>query len=681
MSANLLAHETSPYLLQHKENPVHWQPWGPEALERAKREDKPILLSVGYSACHWCHVMAHESFENAEIAAVMNERFINIKVDREERPDLDSIYQQALALLGQQGGWPLTMFLTPDAHPFWGGTYFPPTRRYSRPGFTDVLISISGTYKTQREKVETSVTALRDAINDLGVTKTTETLDPQMLDRLAVEALRLVDPLNGGTHGAPKFPQPSFFLFLWNAYVRTGAPAFSAAVTVTLDRMSHGGIYDHVGGGFARYSTDEAWLVPHFEKMLYDNALLIDLLTAAWQQTRNPLYAIRVRETIAWVLRDMTVGDGKGIAFASAFDADSEGEEGLYYVWTEADVDRLLGAKSAAFKDAYDVTAHGNWEGNVIVNRSQRPELGDAAAEAGLEASRAVLLAERVKRVPPLRDDKALADWNGLMIAALANAGSVFTEPAWIKAARDAFDFVVTRMQEGGRLRHSWRVGQARHPAVLDDYANMARAAIALYEATGDTKFLDQAKAWVAVADTHYWDETGGGYFLSADDTRDVIVRTKTAMDNAQPSGNGTIAGVLARLHHLTGDAAYRDRAECLLRTFLGAEANRLIHSPALLDGFALLVRPVQIVVVGRAADPATQRLIDAAFDVAVPTRVVARLEPGQNLLASHPAFGKGVVDGKPAAYVCVGTTCSLPLTDPAKLRDGLAAKAWERTR
>ncbi len=378
MPQNLLSRETSPYLLQHKDNPVHWQPWGKETLAKARRQNKPVLLSIGYAACHWCHVMAHESFENDEIAAVMNDLFINIKVDREERPDIDNIYQSALALMGQQGGWPLTMFLTPDGEPFWGGTYFPPTARYGRPGFPDLLRGISEAYNSQPETIEKNVVALRDGLSKLTQPPPGNGLTIQALDETAGMALRMVDALRGGTAGAPKFPQPIFFRFLWRAYKRTKVALFRNAVTTTLDAMAQGGIYDHVGGGFARYSTDEAWLVPHFEKMLYDNALLIDLMSEVWQDTRNPIYEARIRETIDWALREMRiehVEDGT-FAFASALDADSEGVEGKYYVWSEAEIDSLLGTDSSLFKQTYDVTAQGNWEGTTILNRSKTNEFG-----------------------------------------------------------------------------------------------------------------------------------------------------------------------------------------------------------------------------------------------------------------------------------------------------------------
>ncbi len=397
MAENRLSRESSPYLLQHADNPVHWQAWGPDALEQARRERKPIMLSVGYAACHWCHVMAHECFEDSSIAAVMNELYINIKVDREERPDLDTIYQSSLALLGQQGGWPLTMFLTPDGEPFWGGTYFPPTARFGRPGFPDVLRALADTYTREPDKVTKNVAALREALAKLAVNQRGEAIPNDAYDSIAARLAQEVDPVHGGLGGAPKFPQPSIFTLLWRGYRRTRDEALRKAVTTTLTAMCQGGIYDHLGGGFARYSVDGEWLVPHFEKMLYDNAQLISLLTLVWQHTREPLYETRVRETIAWLRREM-ISEGGG--FAATLDADSEGEEGKFYVWSAGEITRLLSDRSELFARAYDVTPGGNWEGKTILNQRQAgPIAADDAAM--LSECRTILLEERDKRDSP----------------------------------------------------------------------------------------------------------------------------------------------------------------------------------------------------------------------------------------------------------------------------------------
>ncbi|MCC6467594.1 MAG: thioredoxin domain-containing protein [Alphaproteobacteria bacterium] len=674
MSRNLLGQETSPYLLQHADNPVHWHAWGDAALNEARAQDKPILLSIGYAACHWCHVMAHESFENDAIAALMNEHFVNIKVDREERPDLDTIYQTALALLGEQGGWPLTMFLTPKGEPFWGGTYFPATPRYGRPGFPDLLRAVSKVYRAEPERVTKNVAAIGDALGKLSRPTGGAGIPIGMIDRIAERLLREVDPYHGGIGGAPKFPQAGIFELLWRAYRRSGDNPYRDAVATTLTAMCQGGIYDHLGGGFARYSTDERWLAPHFEKMLYDNAELVDLLTQVWQGTRDPLYATRVAETIAWLEREMVAPNAAkgGGGFSATIDADSEGEEGKFYVWTEAEIDALLGADAALFKSFYDVTPAGNWEGHTILNRRANANDPDATQEAVLAKCRKTLFDARAKRIPPGLDDKVLADWNGLMIAALCRAALVFDRKEWLALARGAFVFVTGSMTEGGRLRHAWRKGRLAHPATLDDYANMIRAALALHEATGEDGYMAQAHAWVDVVDRHYWDREAGGYFFTADDTTDVIARTKTASDNAVPSGNGTMVGVLTRLYHLTGDAAYRARAEALVALFSGDLQRSFFPLGTLINNAEFLQSPLQIVVAGPREKKATRSLLRAVYDAALPNAVIAVVADGTTLPPRHPAHGKGPVDGKPAAYICRGPTCSLPLTGAAQLAEAL---------
>jgi uncharacterized protein YyaL (SSP411 family) len=670
MSENLLGRETSPYLLQHKDNPVHWQPWGPEALARAKAENKPILLSIGYAACHWCHVMAHESFEDEFTAALMNELFINIKVDREERPDLDQIYQNALQLLGEQGGWPLTMFLTPDGAPFWGGTYFPPTARFGRPGFRDLLNAVASAYHGDPEKVQKNVSAIADALKRMAEPQGGGTLPADLTRKAAERLVQEVDPHWGGIGGAPKFPQVPIFQLLWRAGKATHNETLRNAVTLTLTRMAQGGIYDHLGGGFARYSVDAEWLVPHFEKMLYDNAALLELMTTVWQDTRAPLFEWRIRETVGWVLREM-VAEGGG--FAASLDADSEGEEGKFYVWTEAEIDAALPAELAPiFKRAYDVTAEGNWDGKTILHRNRAPDLGDAESEAKLAEARRILFEQRGGRVRPGWDDKVLADWNGLMIAALANAGAVFAEPSWIEAAERAFAFVRERMSEGDRLRHSWRLGRARHPATLDDYAEMSRAALALLEATSKRSYLEQARTWLAVLDRHFWDGANGGYFFTADDTADVIQRAKNANDHATPSGNGTMVEVLARLYFLTGEDRFRTQAEAIIAAFSGAILRSVFPFATLINATDFLRNATQIVLVGASADPAVEELARQVYARSLPNRLVMRIAPEDRLPQSHPASGKGLVKGKAAAYICRGQTCSLPITEPAALMKAL---------
>ncbi len=672
MSRNLLSEETSPYLLQHAGNPVHWQPWGPATLARAKAENRPILLSIGYAACHWCHVMAHESFENESIAALMNRHFVNVKVDREERPDIDTIYMHALHMMGQQGGWPLTMFLTPDGEPFWGGTYFPPESRFGRPGFPEVLEGLAKVYRETPDKVADAAASLRERIADMATSRTGGPIPVEINDQAASRIAAQYDKVEGGIGSAPKFPNPSSLELLWRAYLRNGDPEARSAVLLTLEKMSQGGIYDHLGGGYARYSTDSHWLAPHFEKMLYDNAQLIDLLVAAWKDTGSALFEARIRETAEWIAREM-IAEGGG--FAATLDADSEGVEGKFYVWSETEIDRALGAEAALFKHAYDVGPGGNWEGRTILNRNHRagPFTGDE--ERALARSRTKLMKIRDGRIRPGWDDKVLADWNGLTIAALANAAAVFDEPKWLALADRAFGFVAETMQVSGRLTHSFRDSRARHAATLDDYAGMAHGALALHEATGADRYLTAARGWVDVLDAHYWDEAGG-YFLTAADAEALIVRTKSADDNATPSGNGMIADVLARLFLITGEDRYRARAEALIMAFAGEVPQGFFSLATLLNASEMLQRGTQIAIVGDRAALPTRALVRAAHLAPARARIISVFAPDAALPDGHPASGKGLVDGAPAAYVCVGPTCSLPQTTPEGLTASLQRAA-----
>ncbi len=671
---NQLGAESSPYLLQHKSNPVHWLPWGDEAFEIAKKEDKPVLLSIGYAACHWCHVMAHESFESDEIAAQMNEQFVNIKVDREERPDIDSIYMSAINLMGEQGGWPLTVFLTPDGEPYWGGTYFPPESRYGRPGFPDVLKAMANVYHDQKDKVIANTTALKEALDGVSAVKDTGRgglTSVDELDGLAADAVRMIDPLRGGTVGAPKFPQPTFLQFFWRAYKRTGNENFKNATLISLIQMCQGGIYDHLGGGFARYSTDEVWLVPHFEKMLYDNAQLAELMTLVWQETDHSSLKVRIAETIDWVIRDLGL-EGGGLA--GTLDADSEGVEGKFYVWSENEIDEVLGEESEFFKTVYDVSAGGNWEGSTILNRTRTLALGSEEDEARLKVAREKLLAVRDKRIWPGLDDKVLADWNGMMIAAMAYASVTFDRPDWKDAARRAYDFVRTEMARGERLVHAWRDGGSKGNDVLDDYAQMIRAALVLYQLTGEQADLGQAIRWLDSVDAQFWDAKDGAYFLTPADATGLITRTRNAFDNATPSGNGTMVENLATLYHLTGDDGYREKADKIVDVFSRQPASQYANMTSVLNGFERLANGVQVALIGDPNTDDVAELCRTALAAGKPDLILSIVPPGADLPAGHPATGKSQVDDKATAYVCVGNVCGLPVTDATGLSDALAA-------
>lgn len=680
MAQNRLISETSPYLLQHKDNPVHWHAWGDEALALAKAEGKPILLSVGYSACHWCHVMAHESFEDPDTAALMNEKFINIKVDREERPDLDVIYQSSLALMGQQGGWPLTMFLTPDAKPFWGGTYFPPEERYGRAGFKDVLAGLSDAWETNRDKVTSNVQVISDALDALARPQTGRALDMAGVDRVAAAMLRQMDPIRGGFRGAPKFPQVPYLKFLWRAWQRTGSALYYDAVVTTVDHMAQGGIYDHLAGGFARYSTDEQWLVPHFEKMLYDNAQLISLMSEIYKQTGTTLLRTRVRETIDWALYEMKVmagADEASFAFASALDADSidhngHTQEGAFYVWNEAEINTLLGSAAPLFRQTYGVTTEGNWpEGGTGANVLRRltPYPGEPVVEAALSGARDKLLQTRDERPLPGRDDKVLADVNGLMIQALVDAAVTFKEDAWLETAETVFAFVCRNMTKDGRLARSWTEGKAAHRAVLDDLAQMSRASLSLFEATGAQVYLVQAEAWVAQADDLFWCDTDGGYCLSARDATDVITRSRLSADNALPNGNGTMADVLARLHLITGEDGYRAKALALVDSFPAENPDAMANMPTLLAAYELLANGTQVVIAG--ANGNARPLVDAALSAPGTLRVIIQTN-GEDTTPGQPAHGKTAPEGSALAYVCRGGVCKNPVADASSLRKAL---------
>jgi uncharacterized protein YyaL (SSP411 family) len=664
---NLLRHETSPYLLQHAENPVHWRPWGPAALEEAKAGNKPILLSIGYAACHWCHVMAHESFESPETAALMNDRFVNIKVDREERPDIDHLYMSALHAMGEQGGWPLTMFIAPDGAPFWGGTYFPPEPRWGRPSFGQVLQGVSDAWRSGHDMVQKNTAALRRVLAGMSDANPGDLPTPTHLDAVAAALLRLNDPEQGGLRGAPKFPNPPIFRFLWQNAFRTGAHEGQDALHLMLDRMSQGGIYDHLGGGYARYSTDAIWLVPHFEKMLYDNAQLLELLALAHAHRPDPLYAARAAETVGWMTRDMTAERVNGrAAFAASEDADSEGEEGKFYVWTETEVDALLGDASPAFKRAYDVTRDGNWEGHTILRRITPP--GTAEEEAELTRARAVLFNARARRIRPGRDDKVLADWNGLAVAALARAAAVFNRPDWLVRAEEAQDFILAEMSApDGRIQHAWRLGRVTAVGLLDDQASMARASLALYEATGDPARLAQAVRLADAAQATFNDGQGGFYTTAADATDVPLARPRTAADNATPAGNGLLAEVFARLWHLTGEAHWRTRSEALLRAFTG-NPDQLAAMPTLLAAADLLEEAATVVVAGQPGMPLVDTLIGTALAQPDPAVALLRATSPDALPASHPASGKWSGNEGAAAFVCRHNVCGLPVIDSASL-------------
>ena len=594
---NRLISETSPYLLQHANNPVDWFAWGEDALSLARRLNKPILLSVGYAACHWCHVMAHESFEDPQTAAMMNELFVNIKVDREERPDIDQIYMSALHLLGQRGGWPLTMFLTPAAEPIWGGTYFPKEARFGKLCFIDVLRETARMFREEPGIIENRQ---KDLLNRLA-TRTqaagSSTVTAADLDNFARQLADMIDPINGGLRGAPKFPHSLVLEMLWRAGRRTGEVRLFELVDLSLERMCRGGIYDHLSGGFARYSVDDRWLVPHFEKMLYDNAQLLELLALEYLRTGKALYHDVANEIVGWLIREMTTEAG---AFAASLDADSQGEEGRFYVWTKDEIDNVLGREDAAFFALhYDVSAEGNFETRNILNRLTGPN-ANAAEEARLVQLRAILSQARQKRIRPNLDDKVLSDWNGLMIAALVNSGIIFNRPAWIELAARAFDFISSAMTQGDRLGHAWRAGRLVFPGLASDFTAMIRAALALHEQSGNRRYLELALSWQHALDRHYSDDTRDCYFLTANDAEHLVMRPNATADDATPNHNALAAQNLVRFAVLDGDNQWKKRADRLFDGLLTAAMSDPFAHVALLNALDFRLRAAEIVVAGR---------------------------------------------------------------------------------
>jgi uncharacterized protein YyaL (SSP411 family) len=673
-ATNRLILETSPYLLQHAHNPVDWYPWGEEAFSRARAEDRPILLSVGYSACHWCHVMERESFENPAIAALMNQHFVSVKVDREERPDVDDVYMKAVQVLTGHGGWPMTVFLTPDLKPFYGGTYFPPVDRHGLPGFPRVLEAVARAYHERPDDITRSAGQILDRLAGLEMVGDSggAPLDPELPQRAAEALLRHVDQNQGGLGGAPKFPHPAVFQLFLRRHRVTRDPALLEVVTLTADRMAAGGIYDHVGGGFHRYSVDARWLVPHFEKMLYDNAQIPRLYLEGHQVTGNGDWRRVVEETLDYVIVGLGHPDG---GFYSATDADSEGEEGRYFVWRRDEVEKLVEPRDLDLVCRYwDVSEGGNFEGHNILHATITAEqaarlFGRSPEEvrAAIDRARARLLQARSSRVPPLRDEKILTSWNALMIGTLAEAGRVLREARFVAAAARAAEFVWEQMRDGGRLLHGWARGRAKQGAFLDDHANLASALVDLYEATGERRHLERARELVAALDARFRDIQGGAYFFTAHDEERLIARSKSGADSSVPSGNAVAAHALLRLHHLTGDATCLERAEEILRVYQGEAGRNPFGYATYLQALELYSEgPTEVIVVADDAG-AAKTFWDAVARVYLPHRTLVAATPGDPMPLA-PAKDRPAVGGRPTAYVCRHFTCSAPVTTPEEL-------------
>jgi uncharacterized protein YyaL (SSP411 family) len=683
---NRLINETSPYLLQHANNPVDWYPWGEEALERARSEDKPILLSIGYSACHWCHVMERESFENETIAGLMNDNFVSIKVDREERPDLDQVYMQAVQMLTGSGGWPMTVFLTPEGKPFYGGTYFPPEDRQGMPGFPRLLTSIAEAYSTNRGEIDRVTKQLTTQMSQSNqVSQGTSILTVDILHKAYSSLATNFDYQNGGFGNAPKFPQPMTPEFLLRYYHHGYNPRALELVELTLEKMAYGGIYDQIGGGFHRYSTDAYWLVPHFEKMLYDNALLARLYLHTYLITGRALYRRVVEETLDYVLREMTDSFG---GFYSAQDADSEGVEGKFFVWSPDEINSVMGdADGEVFAGYYGVTGAGNFEGKNILNIRQDPE--EFAETKGLTADQLgdiinrgskALLEVREQRIHPMRDDKVLASWNGLMLRSFAEAAAALGRPDYLAVAIKNAEFLARSMKSDGRLLRTYRDGQAKLLGYLEDYSFVIDGLLALYEATFDLRWLDEA---VTLADSMielFWDEGIGGFYDTGSDHETLVVRPRDVFDNAQPCGGSVASDVLLRLAVFTGNNDYSAKATVPLRSLHQAMSQSPGGTGHWLSALDFYVSPPkEIAVIGPRDDPTTQALLDTVFHRFLPNKVVMGVETplipaDDNSEADIPLLaGRGMVGGLPSAYVCQNYACQLPVTDPAGLAEQLS--------
>jgi len=683
--ANRLANETSPYLLQHKDNPVDWYPWGEEALKRARDEDKPVLLSVGYSACHWCHVMERESFEDDETARMMNEHFVNVKVDREERPDIDSIYMAAVQALTRHGGWPMTVFLTPDGAPFYGGTYFPPIPSRGMPSFQQLLLSVADAYENRREEVLQSAESVRDYLqaSTAAVMPEAESAGTELLDRAAGALLSQLDRRFGGFGGAPKFPQAMNLEVLLRHYHRTGERSALDGVELTCRQMANGGIYDQLGGGFSRYSVDGHWLVPHFEKMLYDNALLSRLYLETYQATGDAFYRRIAEETLDYVLRDMTSEEG---GFYSAEDADSEGEEGKFYVWTPEELEAALDPDEANLAARYwDVTERGNFEGSNILHVARPPEavadefgLSPEELWASIARIRAKLFAMREERVRPGRDEKVLAAWNGLMLRSFALAARVTGREDYREAAVKNATFIVEKLKEDGRIHRSYKDGRARFNGYLEDYAMAADGLVALYEATFDTRWLVEADALLDAVSELFWDEEKRAFYDTPADHEELVTRPRDVYDNAAPSGTSVAAEVLLKLALFLDRADYRQRADDVLEELAGGMEK-------VPGGFGRLLcaldfsasEPREVAVVGDQRAPDTRALLEVVYSGYLPNKIVAGRSPDDDeagglipLLAQRSAR-----EGKATAYVCVQYACQTPTTDPEELSRQLGAR------
>jgi uncharacterized protein YyaL (SSP411 family) len=674
---NRLINETSPYLLQHAHNPVDWFAWGEDAFAEAQAKNKPILLSIGYSACHWCHVMERESFENDKIAALMNELFVNIKVDREERPDLDEIYMSAVQMLTGRGGWPMTMFLTPERKPFYGGTYFPPEDRGGMPGFPRILMGVNQAFRERPVDVEKSVAQILSALQHMSESAQSEkAFSPNAIADGAENVARAYDADNGGLGQAPKFPNAGVYELFLRHYHRSHSERYLEIVTHTLTKMAQGGIYDHVGGGFHRYSIDAKWLVPHFEKMLYDNAQLVRIYVQAYTITKNPLFLSVVNESCDYLIREMLQPEG---GFYSTQDADSEGEEGKFFVWTIDEINRLIGEDAGAvFGRIYDVSEQGNFEEKNILHPILTVEQASkyfrkdpTEIESIIAQAKSKLFTEREQRIKPFRDEKIITAWNGLMISGFAEAMKISPRVEYTEVINRTTEFIFSKLFCDGFLLHTYKDGQAKLLGYLDDYVFLAVGLLDFYEVGFDRSLLDRSIELCEIMLREFWDDTDGGFYYTGKSHEQLISRAKPIFDGSIPSGNAMATQLLLRLHHITGKEEYRERAEKVLRAYYDAMEGQpfgFAHLLCALDFY--LAKPKEIVVIGDLQNSRTQELLSEIHSLYLPNFTLQLAKPNEPLEKVSPLLqGKTAIDGKPTVYVCHNYTCSAPVTEWAELK------------
>ena len=658
MTKNLLNKETSPYLLQHKDNPVNWYPWSEEAFKKAKSENKPVLLSVGYAACHWCHVMAHESFEDEETAKLMNREFINIKLDREERPDLDSIYQNALALLGQQGGWPLTMFLSSNKKPFWGGTYFPKEPKYGMPAFKDVLTSIAKSYASDQDAIIKNQTLIFKALSKLDTSNPIETNIEKFIVAAENNIIENCDLRHGGLNGAPKFPQLFIYDFLLNLYQQDQDEKKLNIITSTLDNICSGGIFDHVAGGISRYSVDELWLVPHFEKMLYDNAQLLLLLNKFYITTHQSAYKQKAEQIANWIISEMQDKDG---GYYAALDADSEGVEGKFYIWSYVELKNILKDDLKFFCSIFNVTEEGNWEGNIVLSRYKQLHINEEE-EARVQLLLDKLAQYRKKRIKPQLDDKILVDWNGLTIEAMAYTGKVLNNNKYLKSAERAFSFIFDKMFVQNKLYHSNCMGINKHLGMLDDYVHLTKAALMLYETTSKYYYLEQSILLTKCILDYFFNKSGG-FYTNSDDQKDVILKNIQYFDNVTPNSNAVLLSIFSKISLVTSDKKYVQLYEDLIGKISKKISNQYLGSTSFLKNYSLIKTAKLLIIAGKNKDQNEiiyQRIYEHYLD-----NIMIILIDKKSELDVKFSFYKDInVEDQTLIYICKDNTCSLPFTD-----------------